>query len=152
MQHAEEGEGGLTAEDGVEHARRRAGIGEPVAMDGEGRAPADFEAQLAGVVDRAEVALPEVVAPAIVVAADDGDRYAFTEFRQGRRHPESVARHDMAITEPEIEEVTVDEQCIAEGWHLPEEAEECIGHSRRSGAQVRVCDGDATVDPSTRQR
>jgi len=142
MQHTEEGERGITAEYGVEHARRRARIGEAVAMDGEGGAPADVEAQLAGVVDRAEVALPEVVAPAIVIAAHDGYRNALPEFRQGRRHPEPVTRHDMAIAEPEIEEVTVDEQCIAEGRHLPEKAEECIGHPRRGGAEVRVCDGD----------
>ena len=115
-----------------------------------GRA-ADVEAQLAGMVDRPEVAFPEVVAPAIVVAAHDGDRDPLPELRQRRRHPESVARHDMAITEPEIEEVTIDEQRIAEGGHLPEKAEECIGHP--GGVAPRCASATVTtVVPSTRQR
>ena len=142
MQQAEEGEGGITAEDGIEDACRAAGIGEPIAVDGEGGTAADVEAQLARMVDRPEVAFPEVIAPAIVVAAHDGDRDPLPELRQGRCHPESVTRHDMAIAEPEIEEVTIDEQRIAQGGHLPEKAEECIGHPRRGGAQVRVGDGD----------
>jgi len=48
----------------------------------------------------------------------------------------------VSITEPEVEQVAVDEQCIAERRHLGQKAEEGVGHLQWGSAQVRISDGN----------
>ena len=121
-------------EQGGAHARLR----QPVAMDGGHPPVADVERQPVRVESHPDVPLPEVAAPAIVVSPDHHDRHPPAEPGQRGRHVEAAARDDPAVGEPEVEQVAVDEQAIAQvGDRLEKRQQRLLDRGRRS-AEVGV--------------
>ena len=57
-------------------------------------------------------------------------------------HLEPVPRHHMTIAEPEVEEVAVDEQRIAQVGHALQEAQEGVRHLLRGCTEVGIGDSD----------
>ena len=75
---------------------RQPGLGEPVAVD-RGHAPAaDLERHPVRVEPDADVPLPEVAAPAVVIAPDHHDRHPAPQAGQRRGHVEAAAGNDPA--------------------------------------------------------
>jgi acyl-CoA thioester hydrolase len=129
----------------VEQAGATAMIGDPVAVQCQDPARADPEGGPEGRVGEPEVTLPEVAAPAVVVAADHHDRHGVPEPRQRRRDVKSAARDDTGVSEPKIEEVAVDEQAIAERRDGVEKCEQPLLDDGGRRAEVGVGDDDETV-------
>jgi hypothetical protein len=61
-----------------------------------------------------QVSPPEILSPAIVVAPDHDHRHLPPKSAEGRRHGKAFAGDDPAIGEPEIEEVSIYQQTIAQ--------------------------------------
>jgi len=141
MQQSKHSERGVAPQDRVQHPRGTARIGQPVSMDRQCFPLPYLEAKLARMVHRAQVPLPEVVAPAIVVATHNRNRHPLPQLRQRRRYPEPMSRHDVPVAEPEVEQVAVDQQRVPQRRHRPEEPEEGIGYLGRGSTQVRVGNG-----------
>src|SRR2546425_4547304 len=106
----------------------------------------------------AQVVDEEVAAPAVVVAAHERDRHAArpqgVELRDGA---EVTARDHRAVFEPEIEQVAVDEERVAEIGHRVEESVKRDGDRWRDLAEMSVGDDDHTRGggghgPHTRKR
>ena len=82
-------------------------------MHGEAMPPGGFELEAVRGVADAQLAIPELEAPAIVIAADHQNRNSTAEAGECGRGPKRVARHDAAVGEPELEEVAVQQQRVA---------------------------------------
>src|SRR3989441_2624518 len=93
----------------------------------------------------AQIVDEEVAAPAVVVAAHERDRHAArpqgVELRDGA---EVTARDHRAVFEPEIEQVAVDEERVAEIGHRVEESVKRDGDRWRDLAEMSVGDDDHT--------
>ena len=120
-------------------------LGETVPVDGGDLEPADLEVQPVRVEPEAEVAAPEIAAPAVVVAADHEDREPPREAGQGCRHLKTAAGHDPGVAEPEIEEVAVDEQAVAQGRHVVQEGEERLFDGGWRHAEMGVGNDDESL-------
>src|SRR2546429_4718129 len=88
----------------------------------------------------------EVAAPAVVVAAYERDRHAAgpqgVELRDGA---EVTARDHRAVLEPEIEQVAVDEERVAQIGHRVEEPVKRDSDRGRDLAEMSVGDDDQSV-------
>jgi hypothetical protein len=82
--------------------------------------------------------LPKVTIPPVVVAANHDDRYLPSKPGHRSRDVESVSGDDSGIGEPEVEEIAVDQQAIAQRRHCVEELEKCFLGSRRRHSKVGV--------------
>src|SRR6266566_5095957 len=93
----------------------------------------------------AQVVNEEVAAPAVVVAAYERDRHAAgpqgVELRDGA---EVTARDHRAVLEPEIEQVAVDEERVAQVGHRVEEPVKRDSDRGRDLAEMSVGDDDHT--------
>ena len=94
---------------------------------------------------RADVALPEIAAPAVVIPADHRDRHSTAKPGQRGGHPEAAPRDDPAVGEPEVEEVAIDEQAVAQSGNRLEECEQRLLDGRRRHAEVGVGDDDESM-------
>ena len=82
------------------------------------------ELELVGGKAHAQLLGPEGAAPTVVVPADQRDRYTCRESPQRRGDPKSFARNDAAVGEPELEQIAIDQERVAEVGHRVEELEE----------------------------
>ena len=94
---------------------------EAVAVDGMDRHAAQLEPESAGAESDAGLAVPERVAPTVMVAAGHQDRDATAQRGQRAGDPEACARNGSAIGEPEVEQVAVDQQAVAKRGYGIEE-------------------------------
>ncbi len=113
-------------------------LGETVSMPGldaaaRGLEPEEIRAEL-----DSHVALPERAAPAIMIAPGEHDRDPPLQLGQGPGDAHSRSRHGAPPREPEVEEVPVDQETVAEGRDLVQEVEEGGFHRSRNGAEMRV--------------
>lgn len=82
-----------------------------------------------------------VAAPAIVVATKPQDLHiAFAQCRKCCQYAKTGAWHDMTPGEPEIEEVTHDDQRLRIGMQLIEVAQQGLLRGGRSNAKVGIAD------------
>ena len=85
-----------------------------------------------------KVPLPEITIPAVVVATDHNHRELTAEPSHCRCYMEAVSGYDSGVGEPEVEEIAVDQQAIAQRRHCVEELEERFLGSRRRHSKVGV--------------
>ena len=120
-------------------------LGQPVAMGHEGAASRHVELGFPRMEGDAQVVDEEVAAPAVVVAAHERDRHAArpqsVELRDGA---EVTAQDHRAVLEPEIEQVAVDEERVAEIGHRVEESVKRDSDRGRDLAEMSVGDDDHT--------
>ena len=122
-----------------------AGLAQSVAVDGGHLPAADLEGEPPRIEPHAEVVLPEVAAPAVVVPPDHEDRHPASEPGEGRRHVEPAPGDDPAVGEPEVEQVAVDEEAVPQLGDSVEKREERLLDRGWRHAQVGVGDDDQSV-------
>jgi hypothetical protein len=83
--------------------------------------------------------------PPVVVSPDHYDRHPSPEPAQRRRHVKPPARDHSGVGEPEIEQVAVDEQAIAQLRHGVEKVEEGFFDRGRRHSKVGVGDDNEGV-------
>src|SRR5207244_11270403 len=145
MQHPERPNRRPVTRDPVHDTGAPVLLGTPVAVGYEGAASRHVELRFPRMEGDAQVVDEEVAAPAVVVAADERDRHAARP--QGvelRDSAEVTARDHRAVLEPEIEQVDVDEERVAEIGHRVEESVKRDGDRGRDLAEMSVGDDDHT--------
>lgn len=83
-------------------------------MDGEPMPAAGFELEPMWRIADSGLAIPELEPPPIVIAPDHQDRHLSREGGERGRGPKSMSRHYRSIREPELEQVSVHEQRVAQ--------------------------------------
>src|SRR3989449_111256 len=145
MQHPERPNRRPVTRDPVHDTGAPVLLGQPVAVGYEGAASRHVELGFPRMEGDAQVVDEEVAAPAVVVAAHERDRHAArpqgVELRDGA---EVTARDHRAVFEPEIEQVAVDEERVAEIGHRVEESVKRDGDRWRDLAEMSVGDDDHT--------
>lgn len=137
--HGRRGPGGHQV---VEQAGAAASVGHAVAVQGDPPASADDELEPLPVPSEARFLLPELGAPAVVVAAHHEHGHPPGERGERGGDPERTARQRGRIGEPELEKVAVDEQRVAQRGDGVEELEQRGFDRRRGVAEVGVGDDD----------
>src|SRR5256885_1892401 len=145
MQHPERPNRRPVAGDPGHEAGAPVWLGQPVAVGHEGAASRHVELGFPRMEGDAQVVNEEVAAPAVVVAAYERDRHAAgpqgVELRDGA---EVTARDHRAVLEPEIEQVAVDEERVAQVGHRVEEPVKRDSDRGRDLAEMSVGDDDHT--------
>src|SRR5437667_145649 len=145
MQHPERPNRRPVTRDPVHDAGAPVLLGQPVAVGHEGAASRHVELGFPRMEGDAQIVDEEVASPTVVVAAHERDRHAArpqgVELRDGA---EVTARDHRAVLEPEIEQVAVDEERVAEIGHRVEEAVKRDGDRGRDLAEMSVGDDDHT--------
>ena len=138
MQEAEGGNEGSEPGQSMNQPGSPVLLRETISMPGLDAAARGFETEEIGAERDPQVSFPESAAPSIVIASRHHDRDPPPQLGQGPRDPHSRARHDASPGEPEVEEVPIDEETVAQGRNLFEEVEEGGFHRGRNGAEMRV--------------
>src|SRR5947208_2391807 len=145
MQHPERPNRRPVTRDPVHDTGAPVLLGQPIAVGYEGAASRHVELGFPRMEGDAQVVDEEVAAPAVVVAAHERDRHAArpqgVELRDGG---EVTARDHRAVLEPEIEQVAVDEERVAEIGHRVEEPVKRDGDRGRDLGEMSVSDDDHT--------
>src|SRR5438093_10936364 len=145
MQHPERPNRRPVTRDPVHEAGAPLLLGQPVAVGHEGAASRHVELGFPRMEGDAQIVDEEVAAPAVVIAAHKRDRHAArpqgVELRDGA---EVTARDHRAVLEPEIEQVAVDEERVAEIGHRVEEPVKRDSDRGRDLAEMSVGDDDHT--------
>jgi hypothetical protein len=113
-------------------------LGQSIAMDRGDRAAADVEGGPMRTEREAQVSFPEVSIPSIMVPTHHYYREAAAKPGEGCRDMETASGNDSGIGEPEVEQIAVDEQAIAQSRHCVEKLEQCLLSLRWSGAEVSI--------------
>lgn len=138
VEEAKRGHEGPTPGQAMDQAGSPVLLGETISMPGFDAAARGLEPEKIRVKLNTHVPFPERAAPAIVVAARQQDRDPSSQPGKGPGHTHSRSRHDAPPGEPEVEEISIDEETIAEGGGLIQEVEEGGFHRIRNGAEMRV--------------
>ena len=144
-QAPESGNGDRAPGDPMHYSRSPVLFGEPVPVNRECIHRSDLEPNAFGPEMDAGVAIPERIAPPVMIAAGHVHGNAARELGERARDPETPAWNGAPPCEPEIEKVAVDEETVAERRHLGEEVEHGFFDARGHGAQVRIADNDQLV-------
>src|SRR6185436_9830235 len=99
-------------------------VGHSISVDRDDLPPPDLEAGPERLEAKPQVVLPKVAIPPVVVSPDHDNGNSSAKPGQGRCYVKPPARDDAGVGEPEVEEVAVDEQAIAELRHHVEKLEE----------------------------
>ena len=114
------------------------GLGDSVAVNGEDATIADLELHPDRREPHVEVPLPEVLPPPIVVASHHGHRHPLPHPPDLGGDMKPDAGDQPAVGEPEIEDVAVEEEAVAERRRALEEGEEGLLDLGRGGAHMGV--------------
>ena len=85
---------------------------------------------------------PEIPAPAVVVPADHDDGHPCRQPGERRRDAEPASRNDPRVGEPEVEEIAVDQETVAQGGDGVEKGEERFLDGRGRHSEMGVGDDD----------
>ena len=85
-----------------------------------------------------QVSLPEVIVPSIVVSSNHYDRHSAAQPGQRGGDVKTTSRDYAGIGEPEIEQIAVDQQAIAQDGNGLEEFEQRLLDARRRHAKVGI--------------
>jgi hypothetical protein len=105
----------------------------------------DLEGGLPRLEAQTEVLFPEVPVPPVMISPDHHDRYSAAEPSQGGGNVEATSRNHPGVGKPEIEEVAIDEQAVAQLRHRGEKLEESLFYHRRRHSKVGIGDDDEGV-------
>ncbi len=104
---------------------------------GDGAVP-DLERCAVRAERQVEIALPEVPIPTVVIAPYHDNRQAPAKASQRGGHMEAAPRDDPRVRDPEVEQIAVDEQAVAEGRHCIEKLEQPLLDTRRCYSEVGI--------------
>lgn len=107
-------------------------------MQDEEPASADLDDKLPACVSYGSQLSPECLSPAIVISADHGDGHGAGKPSQRGCDGECAPGNDMAVAEPELEQITGYEEGVAEGRRIVQECEQRRFARRRRRADMRV--------------
>lgn len=113
-------------------------LGEAVAMYRQDGFLAQLEAGAMRMKRDIELVPPERAAPPVMIATDHHDRDSLSERGQCSYHMESGTRNDPAVLEPEIEEIAIDEETVAEVGNPLQEGNQRLLDGMGRGTEVRV--------------
>jgi acyl-CoA thioester hydrolase len=147
----------------VDQLRLPARLRQSIAVNRGYSAAADVEGGSMRTEGKTEVPLPEVAIPPIMVSSDHHDRHSAPESRECGGHVEATPGYDPGVGEPEVEQIAIDEQAVAQRRHRVQELEKCfldpgrrhsevgIGHDHKGAAEHGAKDGLAfsPVQPRT---
>src|SRR5690554_943593 len=143
MKPAKQSDRDRRANDGLEETVAQVTATQPVAMCHEGGLAGDGRAERTVVELETDLLPQEAAAPCVVIAAGECDRNAgLDELGKRGEHPEVPARDDRPVLEPEIEQVTGDQQCPGFGRASLQKAEEATLGLIRHTTQVQIADDD----------
>ena len=111
---SEGGTGQRMTSHAVQHTRRPARFRDPVTVQGLDTPGGDLESERVARKPDVAFTVPEGVAPSIMISPDHDDRHATAEGCQGRGHRESMPRDRTAVGEPEVEEVSRNEETVTQ--------------------------------------
>src|SRR5688500_17796308 len=120
-------------------------LGQSIAMDRSHRAAPDPERRLMRGEAYSHVSFPEVSAPSVMVPSDHHDRQPTPAPAHGRGDVEATPGDGAVVGEPEIEQIAVDEQAVAQGWDSVEEVEKCLLDRGRRHSQMGIGYDDESV-------
>ena len=126
----------------VDQPRLPAGLGQPVTMDRRDSAVSDAEGRQIGTEPEAEIMLPEVAAPTIMISPYHHDRHLAPQAPESRCHCKPTPGDYPAVGEPEIEQVTIDQETVTQRWDRLEKLEQRCLDIGRCSPQVSVRDND----------
>ena len=109
-----------------------------IAVDRRHGAAPDLERGPVGAEGQPQIPFPEVAIPPIMVSADHHDGQPPPEPGQRRRDMEATPRDHSRVGEPEVKQIAVDEQAIAQRRHGIEELEKCLLYSGRCHSEVGI--------------
>ncbi len=138
VQETKGGHEGLAPGQPMDQAGPLVLFGETIAVPGFDAAARGLEPETVRVKRDAHVAFPEGAAPPIVVTSGQHDGDPAPQLGQGPGHAHSGAGDGAPPGEPEVEEIPVDEEAIAEGGGLIQKVEEGGFHRIRNGAEMGV--------------
>src|SRR5690606_13292943 len=143
MKPAKQSDRDRRANDGLEETVAQVTATQPVAMCHQGGLAGDGRAERTVVELETDLLPQEAAAPCVVIAAGECDRNAgLDELGKRGEHPEVPARDDRPVLEPEIEQVTGDQQCAGFGRASLQKAEEATLGLIRHTTQVQIADDD----------
>ena len=122
----------------VNHPGLPAGLSQPIPVDRDDSAAADGECRPVRMERQPEISFPEVAVPSIVVPSDHYDWKAAPQPGQCRGYMEPAPGNDPGVGEPEVEQVAIDEQAIAQGWDRIEKLEQRLLGFRGANAKMGI--------------
>src|SRR3954471_18679496 len=126
MKHAIHRGGGRVLNYPVDQFGLPARLSQSIPMDCSDRPIADLECCAMRVEAEPEIPFPEVAIPAVVVSTDHHDGHSTPKPGECRGHVKAASGDDPGVGKPEIEEIAVDQQTIAQPRHRVEELEQCL--------------------------
>ena len=108
-----------------------AGLGQSVSVDGGHGSVANLEGSTERVELEAEIPFPEMMVPTVVVPPYHYNRHPSAEQRQLGGNVEASAGNNPGIAKPEVEQVAIHQQAVAQSRAGPEELEQRLLHPRR---------------------
>ncbi len=143
VQQAERADGEWMAHDGVKHSRTKPCFAQPVAMRHERAVSREVDLGRPRVEPRTELCFPKPTTPAVVVAAHDRERRtAAAQGGQTLQGWKAGRRYRRSVLEPELEQVTVDQEMTAQGRHRFQETVKPIGHVAGGVPEMGISDDD----------
>lgn len=113
-------------------------LGQPIAVNRGDRAIADGKRRSMRVEGQAKVSFPEIAIPPIMISSDHHDRQLTPKPCQCGGDMESSPRNHPRVGKPEVEQVAIDEQAVAQRRHLIQEFEKCLFDSGRRHSEVGI--------------
>ncbi len=130
--------GGRMLDEPVNQLGLPARLGQSIAMDRGNGPAADVECGPMRTEREAQISFPEVAIPSIMVPPHHYYRKAAAKPGEGSGDMETASGNDAGIGKPEVEQIAVDEQAIAQCRHRVEKFEQCLLSLRWSGAEVSI--------------
>lgn len=115
-----------------------AGLPQPISVNSRDPAAPDLEGRPTRAEGQAQISLPEITIPPVVVASYHYNRESSSQHRECGCDVKAASGNHPGIGEPEIEEIAVDEQAVAQRRHGIEEVEQCPLDSRRRHSEVGI--------------
>jgi acyl-CoA thioester hydrolase len=114
VQHTVDRSSGWMLDESMDQPGLPAGLGQTITVNSRNLAATHFERGPERLETKSYVVLPKLTAPSIVISSDHDDRHDPAQMGQGSSDVEPAAWNDARIGKPEIEEVAVDQETIAE--------------------------------------
>lgn len=145
MEHPIDYGSGWMLDESMDELGLPARLGQPVAMNCHNGTLPDLERRPKRVKAQVQVSFPEVAVPPVMVPTDHYDRHPAPEPGQRGGYVEAAPGNDPGVREPEVEEITVDEQAVAQSRHGVEELQQCLLDVRRRHSEVGIGNDDESV-------
>jgi hypothetical protein len=129
----------------VKQIRMPSGLSQPIAVRCHHPALTDLERRPVRLEGETQVPLPELIVPPVMVPSDQHDRRPAAQPGERRGDVKAPPGNHLGIGKPEVEEVAVDQQAVAQGGHGVEELEQRLPNGRWRHSKVGIGDDNKGV-------